>query len=147
MSNPSKQIGTKAETAVTRYAQANGYPWADRQPPRGRRDQGDLTLTPGIIIEVKAHKTAATGQPGRALLTSWMGQTEVERVNAGADVGLLIVKRAGTTDVGQWWAYLTLAGFVGLVGGGLDVGDRALEPVCLPVASALALLTEAGWTS
>lgn len=103
MSNPSKAKGTAVETAIVRYLRANGFPFADRQPLRGGRDQGDITACPGIIIEAKTSKrTGPTGLPSEQLLATWLDQTELERVNAGAAVGLLVVKRHGTTDPGRW---------------------------------------------
>src|SRR5690606_27104000 len=52
----SKDIGTRAETAVVRYLRANGFEHAERRALRGRQDAGDITGTPGICWEVKARK-------------------------------------------------------------------------------------------
>ena len=64
----SKAKGTAAETAVLRYVRDNGFPWAHRLALTGNADQGDISLLPGnlVIVEVKSHATAATGQPGDA---------------------------------------------------------------------------------
>lgn len=107
MTNPSRAKGTWAESKVVTWARANGYPHADRQPLRGNRDAGDVALCPGVIVEVKSHNGApAVGQPPPSTLAAWMAQTEAERVNAHADVGVLVVKRRGTTNPGGWWAYV-----------------------------------------
>lgn len=103
MSNPSKAKGTAAESAIVKYLRANGFGGADRQPLRGGRDQGDINVCPGIIIEAKTSaRTKATGLPADKVLRMWLDQTELERTNAGAAVGLLVVKRHGTTDAGRW---------------------------------------------
>lgn len=115
--NRSKNKGTAAETAVTRWARANGFPGADRQPLRGNRDAGDIGLCPGIVVEVKSHAgVASTGQPAPTLLREWMDQAQLEAANAGAALCPLVVKRAGTAIPGRWFAYITAADFAALVG-------------------------------
>ena len=145
MANPSKQKGTAAETAVTKWARTNGFPGADRQPLRGNRDAGDIALCPGIVLEVKNHAGAAVGQPRPGLLIEWMAQAELERINAGAAHCPLIVKRGGTTDPGRWFAYITVADFARLVDGrstGLPFGAT---PWCTSLAHLTQLLRHAGY--
>lgn len=149
MSNPSKNKGTAAETAVVRWARDHGYPHADRQPLRGNRDAGDIALTPGVIVEVK-NRRLPTGIPTAVDLTEWMRQTESEREVARADVGILVVKRNGTTDPGRWFAYVTawtIAEIITGTSGAVHVhDDRALgAPVCLTLADLTVLLRGAGW--
>lgn len=146
MSNPSKQKGTSAETLVVRWARNNGYPHADRQPLRGNRDAGDVTLCPGVIVEVK-NRRLPTGVPTAGDLTEWMRQTELEREAARADVGVLVVKRNGTTDVGRWFAYVTAHELAeALNSPTYRVQSRARNaPVCLAMADLTTLLRAAGW--
>lgn len=146
MANPSRNKGTAAETGVVRWARLNGYPHADRQPLRGGRDQGDLTLCPGVIVEVKAHRLP-TGVPTRGQLDTWLAQTEAERVNARADVAVLVVKRPGTTDPGRWFAYVTAHTLADLLTGVTATVRTHLEhlPVCMALADLTAVLRAAGW--
>jgi hypothetical protein len=107
-----RAIGTAGETAVCRYLVANGFPHAERRSLKGTQDQGDITGTPGVCWEIKAGNTAraaimATKSSGQ--ITDWLVETETERVNAGADVGVLVVQTPGTTDPGRWWCVLDLA--------------------------------------
>lgn len=107
--NRSKAKGTAAETAVVRYLRTNGFVFADRQPLRGGRDQGDITACPGVIIEVKNHATPPSGLPTSHQLTTWQEQTQLEADNAGkGTIGILVVKRSGTTDPGRWNAWVRL---------------------------------------
>ena len=145
MANKPKSIGTAAETATVRWLRDNGFPWADRQPLRGNRDAGDIAVCPGVIAEVKAHKTAGKGQPGDAELAVWMAQTEKERIHAGAGIALLVVKRTGTTNPGKWWCYLHLATVSSLLGVRPVVAWPDTARVCMSLASAVALLRHAGW--
>lgn len=146
MTNRPKQRGTAAETAVLRYVRANGFPWAERLALSGASDCGDISLLPGrlVVLEAKNHASAATGQPGEAQLADWMRQTRTERVNAGADYGVLVVKRKGTTDPGRWWAYVTAGQFAMLLGADLEIPNPH-APLCLSLASLLPVLRAAGY--
>ena len=97
---------------MVKYLRANGLPYAERRG--GGFGGSDVVGTPGLTVEVKA-------QAG-ARLATWADQTEAARAAAGDTYGVLIAKRAGTTDVGRWFAVL-------------------------PMAQFMALLAEAGWTA
>jgi hypothetical protein len=101
-----KDIGTAAETAVVRYLRAHGFPHAERRALTGAYDQGDVTGIPGVVIEVKGGKAAKTASDGQ--VAAWLAETETERVNARADVGVLVMARAGIgpANAGRWWAVL-----------------------------------------
>ena len=88
----SKDKGTRAETAVTRYCRGF-FPAAERRALHGRQDVGDILLAPGIIIEVKAGKTAQTASLRK--IRDWIAETQREVANAGADIGLLVTQRQG----------------------------------------------------
>lgn len=102
----SRGIGTGGENDVVKYLIPNGFPYAERRALHGSKDLGDITGTPGLVWEVKCGKAAETA--GDALIEKWMAETEAERVNANADIGVLITKRKGygSTRVGDWWAWL-----------------------------------------
>ena len=108
MTNRPKQIGTRGETTAARWFQANGFPGAERKVLKGRLDEGDLNICPGVVAEVKAVKLT-TGFPADAQLAGWLAETEAEWKNSGADIAFLIVKRRGTQDVGRWFCFTPLA--------------------------------------
>lgn len=64
-----------------------GWPHAERRTLSGANDKGDVSGVVGICFEVK---DTATWQ-----VPAWWRETEVERVNAGADFGILVVKVPG----------------------------------------------------
>ena len=103
-----RDIGTAAETAVVRYLVANGWPSAERRALKGNLDQGDVTGCPGLVIEVKGGNAAKTASDGQ--ITAWLAETETERLNAKADIGVLVLQRAGCgpANVGRWWAVIHL---------------------------------------
>jgi hypothetical protein len=96
MSNPSKQKGTSAETAVVKYLIANGFPEAERRTLSGAYDKGDISGVKDVVLEVKDHK--------KMDLAGWVKELEVERTNALATTGAVIHKKRGTTNVGEWYA-------------------------------------------
>ena len=144
-----KQAGTAAETAFVRYALANGFLTARRETLFGSGDRGDVRLAESVIVELKHRRTttgnAALGQPGAKELAGWMAETERERINAGATYAALVVKRAGTTDVGQWWCYIPMWQLAHLWGFHPDLSNgRSQSPICMTVDSWFDLLKAAG---
>ncbi len=96
MSNPSKVKGSAAERLVAAWLRENGYSDAHRSRAGWSDDVGDILGVPGLVLEVKDAKTKRWGE--------WFQQLEAEKVNAGVSDGVLVVKVAGTTDVGDWLA-------------------------------------------
>lgn len=100
MSNPSKNKGTQFETDVVRYAQSNGFPYCERRALAGNLDKGDATLCPGIILEMKAWAEWSDGD-----IVNWQRETEREKKNANASIGILVVKRP-RKNVAASYAYV-----------------------------------------
>ena len=92
----SKQKGTAAETAVVKYLKTNGFNGVERRALTGAYDKGDISGIEGLVIEVKDHRTMTLGQ--------WMEELKVEIDNANAETGVVIHKRRGKGDVGEWYA-------------------------------------------
>ena len=132
------------DEAAEKWLRDNGFPWCDRQPLRGNRDSGDLQLCIDVIAEVKSVAAGATGQPAHGLLAAWLQQTDVETENAGAEFGLLIVKRARTANPAHWFVYMRLGEWLRLTGAHLPLPDPS-QPVCMSLASAAAVLRSAGY--
>lgn len=109
MVNAPKARGTAVETSFVRYAQAAGFPAAERRPLAGAKDVGDVRLCrrPGmVIVECKRAMGAAGVQ-----LVPWMRETLAELTNSrlageGTDVAFLVAKPRGLGDrnVGRWFA-------------------------------------------
>jgi len=109
-----KQKGTAAETAVVRFLQGQGFPLAERRALGGGssgEDLGDITGIPMLCMEVKNHATYK--------IPAWIKETEIERQNAKADYGLLIVKPNGVglspDKVGQWWGIMPMWEMMNLI--------------------------------
>ncbi|ADG98798.1 hypothetical protein Srot_2350 [Segniliparus rotundus DSM 44985] len=106
MTNRMKAKGDRAERAVKDMAAANGFPWCERLKAGDQRDKGDLSLAPGVIAQVKDRKTLS--------LRQWLVDTEAQRVNARADVGVLVVKLASPGKAPVWAAVMELPGWLSL---------------------------------
>ena len=103
----SKDIGTKAESAVVAVLRAHGFPTAERSALHGAHDQGDITGTPACW-EVKGGHAAEQASDGQVL--AWMAELDTECVNKGADLGVLVMKRKGVGhgNAERWWAVMWL---------------------------------------
>ena len=96
----SKQKGTAAETAVVRWFQDHGWPHAERRALSGAYDMGDINLEPAIVVEVKNTKAITLAQ--------FMAETEQERINANAEIGVCVIKKRGTTNPAEFYAVTSL---------------------------------------
>ncbi len=118
MSNKSGALGREGENAVARVFRENGWPEAERRRLKGALDQGDLIVGDRrLCVEVKNGKAARSASDNQ--ITSWMHDTERERLNAGADIGILVVARKGIgyPNAGNWAAYVPLWTVARLVAG------------------------------
>jgi len=102
-----KQKGTAAETAVVKYLREHGFPYAERRALHGTADKGDITGCGPIVFEVKNH--------AKLDLAGWIKELEAEMVNADVQVGAVIAKKRGTTNVGDWYAVLPVRVLVELL--------------------------------
>nr|QOL00360.1 hypothetical protein [uncultured organism] len=152
MTNKPKAIGTAGETAVVRYLRLNGFEGAERLALHGTQDEGDATLCPGVMVEVKSGHAAETASDNQII--DWAVETEIERVNRGADIGLLVLKRKGkgAANAGQWWCilpgwafhYLARCQYLSFDSPAMSYGLK-LPPVRLTLAEVAAMLRRAGY--
>ena len=82
----------------------------------GAKDKGDVAGIPNVVIEIKNHATYK--------LTEWIKETEIERNNAQASVGILVIKPKGigVSQVNKWYAVVPLETMVTLLN-----GERSVE--------------------
>ena len=106
MANPSKQKGTAWESAVVAYLNDHGFPYAERRALSGSSDRGDVAGIPGVVIECKAER--------QITLAGYMDEVAVEITNAGASVGVAIVKRRNR-GVSDGYAVMTVATLAALL--------------------------------
>lgn len=137
MVNRQRAVGTDAETKVKNWLRANGYRYAKRLTLSGAADVGDVHMGDGIpvCIEVKGGQKAVSGIP------SHVREMLAEGVNAEADTGVVIAKKARCDNVDEWFAVLPAAEWLALIKqiyppppsydvdhGSDHVGDNRLRP-------------------
>lgn len=144
-----RRKGAQAERDVVTWLRANGWPGAERAIATGNRsgdrvrlDPGDISGTPGLVWQVK--DTATFDQPAQR--TAALAETEAQRVAAGAEIGLLVRRKRGTTNVAQWEAWLSAHVLSRLL---LKLPihdlDRRGYPVCLPLGIVAYELRRSGY--
>ena len=103
-----KQKGTLAETAVAEFLKQT-FPAVERRTLSGKNDKGDIAGVPGCVVEVKNQRSYK--------IHEWMKETETERLNADAELGILVIKPngVGVANVSQWWAVVSLETITKLV--------------------------------
>lgn len=106
MANPPRRKGTSAETQVVDWFHKIGEPQVERHALHGNHDLGDLTGVPGCVVSVKF---VGKGKPIN--LSGWLNDLAVMQRNVNLrtpdfeePLGLLIVRRAGYRDPGDWYA-------------------------------------------
>jgi len=100
VTSPQARKGAHFERAVVECLRAHGHRYAERAYGAGRpEDVGDIDGILGVVLECKAHRSID--------LAGFMDEAERERVNAGAEIAVVVVKRR-QKPVGQSYAVLTL---------------------------------------
>jgi len=99
--------GKDGERAVASWLKAQGFPRAERRLSGAGNDKGDITGIPGVVIEAKVRRTLA--------LAEWVDQLTEEMDNADADIGAIVAKRRGKSDVAEWYAIMPASVFASLL--------------------------------
>ena len=100
-----KAAGTWAETQVATYL-ARWWPLVERRRLSGQYDRGDITGIADTVVEVKNEK--------KINLSGYLAELDTEMLNDDAGRGAVIIRKRGTTDVGQWYAVMNVDQLVAL---------------------------------
>lgn len=101
-----KAKGTAWETAIVNYLRSKGHFFAERRALAGHADKGDIAL-PGVVIEAK--------NCVRHQLSEWLDEATLEAANAGVQIGVVWIKKRGTTDPGASYVLMDGATFTRLI--------------------------------
>lgn len=113
MTNRNKAKGSSWERAIVEYLRAAGWPFAERRLAGAAKDRGDIAGVVGVVIEAKNTATAR--------LAEWVDETELERTNDGAWLGVVWHKRKGKTSAADGYVTMTGAQFTALLARALDI--------------------------
>lgn len=147
MSKVNTDRGKATERMAATWLRGNGFPGAERTVRTGYHtttralpDESDIDAAPGVIVQVKSLRPANRAE--RAIPV-WMGEVEHQRACSGADVAVLLVRREGTGDVGEWWTFMTVM----RLGELLEIPSiiRSDEPVRLPAAEMFRIIRLCGY--
>lgn len=161
MSATHRRRGVVTERMLVEGLRGLGWPGAERSVRTGYRtaerelpDVGDVDGTPGIVWQVKSLSDKREGRSPTAAaelaVPEWMIETERQRKAAGADVGVLVLRR-DRRPVAEWWVFIPLADLGDLIE--LERYDRiggpprsgGLVPVRLLLGDLCTLLHAAGY--
>lgn len=94
-----RRKGTAWELAIVDYLRSVGFVHAERRAASGAKDRGDVAGIPGTVIEAK------TG--ARLELSAWLAEAEAERINDGAEYGVVWIKRRGRASPRHGYVVMT----------------------------------------
>lgn len=142
--------GKDAEQAVARYLREHGWPGAQRMVRTGwkvgdqvSRDHGDITGTARLCWQVKTSASDFTDSRVLRVLAGTVDQA----VAGGADYGIAIERRAGKTNPGRWFAWLSARDLAALLSpaGATVAGRDETAPVRMLLEDLVPLLHAAGY--
>ncbi len=107
MSTPSKRKGSAWELAIAKYLVEQGWQFAERRIAGSTIDKGDIYGIIGCVIEAKNEK--------RIDLSGYLKELDTEMKNAKAATGVVMIKKKGTTDVGEAYAAMPIKEWVKLM--------------------------------
>jgi hypothetical protein len=102
------------EALVADYLATHVSRFIKRATKHGSKDRGDLVNVETqdcarVVVEVKDVAAMSLG--------AWLAEAEVERVNDGALVGLVVHKRRGVSSPGDQFVAMTLRDLAALLSG------------------------------
>jgi Holliday junction resolvase len=108
MSSPEKQKGDRAERAIVEWLHSLGFTKAHRIRAGSPEDIGDIELgVPGVVLEVKDR--------GKLDLPAWIRKLGLQKANKDATLGVIVVKKRGSSDPFEWSFVMDAASFVNVL--------------------------------
>ena len=100
-----KAAGAKAEKDVADYlAAALEDDRIERRVRNGSKDRGDVGG-----LRVRGHRVVVEVKNcARTDLAGWISEAEVESAHDDAIAGVVVAKKRGTTNVGDWYVHMTV---------------------------------------
>ncbi len=122
MSSSSKDKGDRAERDVVDYIKPY-CPNIRRGKAGAEKDLGDLFNYVDLDGDPWTIQIADRAWRSTSEIEAKVATAAVQAERAGTPWWVCIVKRAGCTDVGKWWAYMDVGMLIDLIGGWCDGWD------------------------
>ena len=108
-----RAAGTRFESLIVAYLAAHLDDRIERRRQSGAKDRGDVSgmRVRGQRVVIEAKDTT------RMRLGTWITETETERLNDDAGVGMVVHKRYGHGQAADQYVTMTLADLVSLING------------------------------
>ena len=110
MTSKSKAKGSQAERDVVKWLK-QWFPYVDRRLAGATLDKGDISGIPGVTIEIKNH--------AKMDLAGWLQELATEMANDRAWTGVVLHKRKGKGNPGEWYATMPAQVWIELLMKGL----------------------------
>jgi Holliday junction resolvase len=107
MPSRGKAKGSEWERQVVKYLREQGWLGAERTRAGWQDDRGDIDGVIGVTFECKNQKNMD--------LAGWVNELVVEMANGKTNVGAVVHKRRGTTEMSDAYATMPLQVFVKLL--------------------------------
>lgn len=108
-----RRAGHDAERQFANYLAVNGWPDAKRRDATGwrsssstRADIGDIDGCERLVWQLKYHDKNHS-MTDTQIRQAWRDAQE-QAIAAAADFGILVERRPGKADPGNWWAWMSL---------------------------------------
>ena len=116
MSNPNKAKGDRAERAVVNWLRDRGLLHAFKTRAGFDDDRGDIVIPdPASDGEYAGAVVLQVKDVGNPLWSKWHAQVADQTTNARAALGVIVHKRRGVSDPGQWNVVMTGEQFLGIL--------------------------------
>lgn len=117
-----KKAGRHMETLIANYLAKHVADHIEVRSRNGAKDRGDISglrhMSRRIVVEVK-------DRGGQAFIGPWLAETEIERLNDDAGVGIVVAKRYNIADPGKQLVLMTMDDLICLLTGSRP--DEAAE--------------------
>lgn len=102
-----RRNGADAERDVARYLRTVGFPHAERAEKNGWRSRNHVSVDPGDTLGIPGTVWSIKRDASNRI-AAWLSEVEALRAAHGAELGILVVRRAGKASPGRWWAWVSL---------------------------------------
>ncbi|GAA4391655.1 hypothetical protein [Tsukamurella soli] len=107
-----KAAGTRFESLIAQTLDTYLAGNIERRARTGAQDKGDIS---GVLLKGTRRVVVECKDVAKMNISGWLREAQAERENDGAEIGVVVAKKRGTSDPLQQYVHMTLADFIDLV--------------------------------